>query len=226
MKIIFPILLLIGMGFSVFAVEEEKKPSRITPYLTAKITGGWMNSSTATIYDPPAFEGQGTFDFSAGVTLLLGGGLRFNTQRYSYGLEVEWYSHQFDITDAPEPYNDFPYIQTDTWAFNGIIGMNKYQRYKPYILAGMTYNQASLYETPNLMFYEEGLHSDDTVVGCQLGVGIIIINPEPKYKKFNLDIGGRYFQTADLTFKTGDRSIEIQNSGYMIHFGLTYNFSQ
>lgn len=102
--------------------------------------------------------------------------------------------------------------------------MDKYQRYKPYILAGMTYNQVSLYETPNLMLIEEGLHSDDAVVGYQLGVGIRIINPEPKYKKFNLDIGVSYFQTADLTFTTGDRSIEMQNSGYMAHLGMTYDF--
>lgn len=224
MKTMIPIFILISMGLSSFATEGEEKPSWITPYITAKVAGGWMNSSTAPIHDPPVFDGQGTFDFSWGATLIVGGGLRFNTQNYSYGLEVEWYSHQFDISGAPEPYSEFPYIKTDTWALNGIIGMDKHHFFRPYLFGGITYNQASLYETPDLIFYESGIHTDDTAVGYQLGCGIRLINPEPKYKKFNLDIGVRYFQTADLTFTTSDRSIEMQNSGYMAHFGMTYDF--
>jgi len=224
MKSIIAMLMSIGLALSAFAAEEEDDPSRFSPFLKVGIVGGGMNSADATVYDSQTPDGrQGTFEFSGSVTLLLSGGMYYNTAKYSYGLELEWQAQQFDIDAAPEPYDTFSDIQGDAYALNGIIGMNAKPGYRPYVFAGLTYNEVSLYETPGYLFYEEGVHTDDDVFGYQLGIGVRFFAPEPASTKLNMDIGVRYFQTSDLTFRTDVYSIEMENSGYLIHVGFTYN---
>lgn len=216
------LLLTIVTAAGLSAEENQKEMIQGSGYISLRHLMSQVGDTTVMIHEPGVFEGEKTITFGQGNGFSLAlGGLQ-EGERYFGGGEFEWLMHFSEIEQplTSSYYQHINSLDQMSLNLNGIFGVNVFQRrFRPYVFGGIGYTEVRLIGHYGPAQVDYGDDSYDDTFGYHAGVGATL----RLYKNLYLDAGGRYYGTTDPKIGNGTIWIEIPNSGYIAHIGLTYN---